>query len=258
MLGVTLECQRVTRGPVVWVAAGETKDRNYQPYCEGLMWEWWARGGECELYRPCYWNRVGIPGSGGSDWFRADIEYVMCFKRPGPLPWSDNRAMGKPPRFSPGGRMSYRQTDGVRINLKRFADTGREKYEDRRFQGYKHPKIANPGNLVRVKVGGGHMGHPLAHKNEAPYPEDLAKFFLLSLCPPGGRVLDPFSGSGTTASVAVRNGRHAIGFDLRRDQCEIAVERITDQLADHERPHRQKKNDPTYTKPLDRQRSMFA
>jgi hypothetical protein len=68
MLDVTTEALRVSRGAVVWVAAGVTRDRAYWPACEGLMWEWYKRGGSA--YRPCYWHRVGIPGSGGDQWFR--------------------------------------------------------------------------------------------------------------------------------------------------------------------------------------------
>jgi hypothetical protein len=59
MLRVVAECQRVTRGPVIIVAAGVTRDRNYQPGCEGLMYLWWKRGGDCQLYRPVFWHRVG-------------------------------------------------------------------------------------------------------------------------------------------------------------------------------------------------------
>ena len=116
MLDVVTECQRVTTGPVLIVAAGVTRKRNYWPACEGLMWEWWKRGGDCQLYRPAFWHRVGIPGSGNSDWLRADVEYVMCFKRPGPLAWSDNTACGHPPKWGPGGEMSNRRSDGARVN----------------------------------------------------------------------------------------------------------------------------------------------
>lgn len=116
MLRITQEAQRVTRGPVIWIAAGVTRDRNYWPICEGLMWEWWKLGGEAQLYRPAFWHRVGIPGSGGKDWLRADVEYCMCFKRPGKLAWSDNTACGHPPKWAPGGSMSNRLSNGARVN----------------------------------------------------------------------------------------------------------------------------------------------
>ena len=70
------------------------------------------------------------------------------------------------------------------------------------------------------------MGHPAAHENEAPYPEKLCEFFIRSFCPPGGTVLDPFSGSGTTAAVAIRTGRKALAFDVRQSQVDLTSRRL--------------------------------
>lgn len=250
MLDVTEAAATVCRGPVLWVMAGVTRDRCYWPGCEGLIWEWWRRGGQHHLYRPCYFHRVGIPGSGGDDWFRADVEYVACFKGPGALPWSDNTAMGHTPKWAPGGEMSHRVTDGQRRNQLGHSGTGKSAERakngkrQKRFrpshrhhtkrcadgemeeQSYVPPVKANPGNLVSLKVGGGLMGSPLAHKNEAPFPELLADWFIQSLCPEGGTVLDPFCGSGTTLAVAKRQGRRAIGIDLRSSQCDLSAARI--------------------------------
>src|ERR1051326_762582 len=44
MLNVTKEATRVSKGLVLWVAAGVTRDWCYWPCCEGLMWEWFKRG----------------------------------------------------------------------------------------------------------------------------------------------------------------------------------------------------------------------
>jgi SAM-dependent methyltransferase len=94
---------------------------------------------------------------------------------------------------------------------------------------YLPPVLANPGNLIKgIKVGGGMMGHPLAHENEAPYPQKLADWFIASHCPPGGIVLDPFCGSGTTVAAAVALGRQGIGLDLRLSQCDLARRRCTE------------------------------
>lgn len=249
MLGVTAECLRVSRGPVIWIAAGVTRDRNYWPVCEGLMWEWFRRG-LGHAYRPCYWHRVGIPGSGGDQWYRADIEYAMCFKRPGKLPYADPKANGHPPKWAPGGQMSHRLSDGTRRNQWGHSGTGgtgarkkdgthqdgarpshrvyakREANGDMREQTYLPPTLANPGNLFKAKVGGGLMGNALAHGNEAPFPVAVPAFFIRSHCPPGGLVLDPFGGSGSTAQAAVENGREAIVCDLRRSQCDLAKRRL--------------------------------
>lgn len=70
------------------------------------------------------------------------------------------------------------------------------------------------------------MGDKLCHKNEAPFPEALAEFFVRSFCPPGGIACDPFSGSGTTGAMAVRHHRRFVGCDLRRSQVELSRRRI--------------------------------
>lgn len=43
---------------------------------------------------------------------------------------------------------------------------------------------------------------------------------------PGGLVLDPFAGSCSTLLAARETGRRAIGIELRRDQCDSAIERL--------------------------------
>ena len=89
--------------------------------------------------------------------------------------------------------------------------------------------------------GGGLTGDPSAHEDEAPVPEAVAEFVIQSPCRPGGIMLDPSSGSGTSVAVARRPGRDGIGLDFRRDQAGIARRRI-----DH--PHspspRHRRGDP--------------
>lgn len=214
MLTVTAEACRVSRGLVLWVAAGVTREWNYWPMCEGLMYEWWTRGGG--IWRPCYWHRVGIPGSGGKQWLRADVEYVMAFQeKPGKIMWANNTANGHPPKWAPGGEMSYRAVKGARKN-----------------QVYRPPAVANPGNLIQgIRVGGGVMGHPIAHENEAPYPVDLPRWFIRSHCPPGGTVYDPFCGSGTTLHAAWLEGRDSIGSDIRQSEINRTIRRMNDVIA---------------------------
>ncbi len=50
--------------------------------------------------------------------------------------------------------------------------------------------------------------------HSATFPEKLVEPRILSSCPPGGLVLDPFCGTGRALEVAVRNGRRAHGFEL--------------------------------------------
>ncbi len=64
----------------------------------------------------------------------------------------------------------------------------------------------------------------------ARFPEKLAEFFILSGTAEGDIVLDPFSGSGTTAVSAARNGRHWIGIDTNPDYCDLANARMEKEL----------------------------
>ena len=61
--------------------------------------------------------------------------------------------------------------------------------------------------------------------NEAPFPEALVSRFIRTLSNPGDRVLDPFSGSGTTPAAAEILGRLGYGVDLRADQVEASKPR---------------------------------
>jgi DNA modification methylase len=129
--------------------------------------------------------------------------------------------------------MSYRQVDGVRVNQRTGKQhTKRQTDGDMEKQTYRPPALSNPGNVVDIgAAGGGRLGSPLSHLNEAPFAEALAEFFVRSFCQLGGVVCDPFSGSGTIAAVALRWGRHFRGCDLRQSQVDLTRRRIEEELA---------------------------
>lgn len=262
MVQVFRECQRVCTGLVTCVCEGQTRDYKYSAVPALLMADLHRAG--FNLRKPPVFARVGIPGSGGKDWLRNDWEWIVCTTRGGKLPWSDNTACGHPPRWGPGGAMSNRTSGGARVNEwgghgkttfrdkdgKTKRQTGRASqppaslpvveplFTGRRVtSGHKNgdtpngdsylpPVLANPGNVLRYKVGGGLMGHALAHENEAPFPLGLAEFFVRSFAAPGSIVLDPFSGSGTTAHAAILHGRRFVGCDVRQSQVQLVERRL--------------------------------
>lgn len=68
---------------------------------------------------------------------------------------------------------------------------------------------------------------PLPDAHCAPFPVDLPRRCIAAGCPVDGRVLDPFSGSGTTGIAARQLGRTYQGIDLRNDYHDIAVRRLS-------------------------------
>ena len=67
---------------------------------------------------------------------------------------------------------------------------------------------------------------PLKNMHFATFPETLVLPCILSGCPEGGVVLDPFVGSGTVGVVAKQNNRKYVGIDLNPEYCDMANERI--------------------------------
>ena len=65
-------------------------------------------------------------------------------------------------------------------------------------------------------------------KHPAPFPEDLIKDHIKSWTNKDDVVLDPFMGSGTTAKMAKKLNRKYVGFEISKNYCDIAKERIGD------------------------------
>jgi hypothetical protein len=242
MVTVYRESLRVCRGLVAFVVAGRTKHYAWTATPALLMADLY-RAGVCVRNPPIY-CRSGIPGSGGPDWLRSDYEWIICATNGGKLPWSDNIAMGDEPKYGPGGDPTHRKQNGERVRVSGMVSGARHDMPHATHGGrsgelqtdgtivrldgsvYRPPEKANPGNVIRCS--GGHLGSKIAHENEAPFPEKLAEFFVRSFCPPGGVVLDPFGGSGTTAAVAEKHGRRWITIDIRPSQIELINRRIAE------------------------------
>ncbi|RKT86436.1 DNA modification methylase [Saccharopolyspora antimicrobica] len=70
---------------------------------------------------------------------------------------------------------------------------------------------------------------PLPEAHCAPFPIDLPHRCIAAGCPENGRVLDPFSGAGTTGLAARQLGRSFQGIDLRADYHDIFLQRLRQQ-----------------------------
>jgi hypothetical protein len=263
MIPRVAETCRVTAGLVCVNMAAPVRDFRYSPAVEWLVADLTRHHGVVCGPAPYVYHRSGIPGSGGPHYHRRDWEPVYCFARPENLPprWSDNTAMGRPPKWAVGGEMAHRLQNGKRKNDgKSQRQVARENGYPMRFgpsgtddsgltvsvRTYIAPEIANPGNVaqetytaeevaallgesgdvLKCIVGGGNLGDGAAHDSEAPFSERLVEFFVRSYAPPDSIVLDPFAGSGTTVAVAYRCGRRGHGMDVRQSQADVTARRL--------------------------------
>jgi len=83
-----------------------------------------------------------------------------------------------------------------------------------------NPLGKNPGDMWLINT----TPYPQAHF--AVYPEKLVQRMILAGSPPGGVVLDPFGGSGTTAMACRDLGRKCILFELNNEYEKMINERL--------------------------------
>lgn len=93
-----------------------------------------------------------------------------------------------------------------------------------------------PGNVnsagIHARPGKpGRNARSVWHLSTTPFPEahfatmplTLAERCVTAGCKPGGTVLDPFSGSGTTGLAAAKHGRKYVGVDLNAEYLELSL-----------------------------------
>ena len=81
-----------------------------------------------------------------------------------------------------------------------------------------NPAGKNPGDMWSINT------QPFGGAHFAVMPQELARRAIVAGCKPGGTVLDPFSGSGTTGLAAQNNGRKYVGIDLSASYLKLSLE----------------------------------
>ena len=155
MIPRVVEMCRVTAGLVFVNMAGKVRNYSYQPVVEWLVADLTRHHGLVCGPAPYCFYRSGIPGSGGKHYHRRDWEPVYAFARTDCLPpsWSDNKATGHPPRWAPGGEMSYRLANGARVNQwgKPIRKDGNPTGSDSRIEDGKPSAITQrPSHRVQI------------------------------------------------------------------------------------------------------------
>lgn len=108
-----------------------------------------------------------------------------------------------------------------------------------KFVGVRHSKNSKAMGLIHgvsnyregiarcrdyVEIGVSTNSKDVEHP--AMYPLGLAEWMIKLVTPPGGTVLDPFCGSGSTLVAAVKEGFDGIGIDNNPAYVELAAARV--------------------------------
>lgn len=81
-----------------------------------------------------------------------------------------------------------------------------------------HVNGKNPGDIWSIST------KPFPGSHFAVFPPEIPRRAIVAGCKPGGTVLDPFSGSGTTGLMAQENGRKYVGIDISADYLKLSLE----------------------------------
>lgn len=157
------------------------------------------------------WHKPNVPPRPEKDRLRLSHEHFFHFvKRP---------KEGRPKYHYEFGEVETEARDVVFYDFEELEGEA----EDTSY--YDHQEVEDGAHdLVTTHVRSGSDGH------SATFPVDLIKPRILSSCPPGGTVLDPFCGTGRSLSVAATSGRRAIGFELYKPFSDAATKNTSEAM----------------------------
>ena len=153
------------------------------------------------------WHKRDAMPTGSPRRPRRSWESLLWFGKHGRA-WSDAKAAGQPHSYPNG----FARSDAAKANGWGHGGTG----------GVTAPsggaRVANVVALPKPKRSEYH--HP------APFHWKLPEWCGKLICPPGGTILDPFSGAASTGVAALRNGWQYIGIDAVPEYIEMSGRRL--------------------------------
>lgn len=214
--GLAAELVRVLKpgGVIVWVVGDAVIDGSES--CTSMRQALHFRGLGVNLHDTMIYYRPS-PYPDPSRYWQA-FEYMFVFSKGKP---NTVNLIRDKPNASGGTRATRPKTN---------------RKADGTFDDYTGPErtraeIGVRENVWRIAAGGGiSSSDPIAFQHPAIFPEALPRDHILSWTNEGEIVLDPFSGSGTTAEMARQLGRRFIGIEVNPEYVEISRKRMAQQL----------------------------
>ena len=216
------QCRRVLKDSgTLWLVIGDKYDHGRQL---GLPWrvalslvdEGWI------LRSDCIWHKPNAMPSSVKSRPTTDHEYIFFLTKSQDYFYNADAIREPHVTFSAHSKMR-----GGRNHLGKRGGTpeagknrGGQNLHDGRWDQAFHPLGRNKRTVWSIPLSKFRDAH------FAVFPESLVETCVLAGCPDNGVVLDPFSGSGTTAVVARRLGHDYLGIDCSAEYCAMAEQRI--------------------------------
>ena len=167
----------------------------YLKHCRWLIWH--------------YKNKANL----GNDWGRSH-ESIIHFRK------SDAAKLNIDDVRTPYGAHTLKYPSHPQAETSAYGK-GTNKQRDNWMP---HPRGAKPKDVMDIPTTCNGMGEKTPHPTQKP--EELVRKFVLASSNEGDLVIDPFSGSGTTAVVAEQLNRHWMACDLDPQYNQWAIERL--------------------------------
>jgi site-specific DNA-methyltransferase (adenine-specific) len=214
LLAIFNEIRRVLKpGGTCFVNLGDTYSGNKSLLITPYRFAWQMIEAGWVLRNIIVWHKPNQMPSGAKDRFTVDFEPVFFFSKEQQYYFAQQlESYTKPLNRWTGDDLIAKEHGSW------ASGTGQKVYRNRNMRP--NPAGRNMRTVWSVNTV------PFKGAHFAAYPEKLVERMLLAGCPPGGVVLDPFFGAGTTGLVARNMDRNYIGIELNAEYVKMAEKRL--------------------------------
>jgi DNA modification methylase len=174
-----------------------------------------------------WWNHAALPTAGAPDkgMMRQSVKSCVwlgepdCYRNQEAVLWEESDG-------NKAARLAGRCDHSVSPSGRRSGTTPRVmKQGPFRVAAFRRGGVT-PFNILLIPNGSNRSGHPAAT------PELVCDWWTRYICTPGGTILDPFMGSGTTGLSAIKYNCSYIGFEQMPRYFDISKARLDAAMAE--------------------------